>query len=85
MIENTEWSTDVKLFPLAYNSHITTSIGLSPNEMVLNQNPPTPMMFTANSSKNAQGFFQPNIDSILYNLPIHTHVKYHFNHPQIFK
>ena len=33
----TEWSTDVKLFPLAYNSQITTSLGLSPYEMVFNQ------------------------------------------------
>ena len=30
----TEWSTDVKLFPLAYNSQIATTLGLSPYEMV---------------------------------------------------
>ena len=26
----TEWSADVKLFPLAYNSQITTTLGMSP-------------------------------------------------------
>ena len=31
----TEWSADVKLFPLAYNSQITTTLGMSPYEMVL--------------------------------------------------
>ena len=30
----TEWSTDVNLFTLAYNSQITTTVGLSPYEMV---------------------------------------------------
>ena len=30
----TEWSADVKLFPLAYNSQITTTLGMSPYEMV---------------------------------------------------
>ena len=29
----TEWSADVKLFPLAYNSQITTTLGMSPYEM----------------------------------------------------
>ena len=28
----TEWSADVKLFPLAYNSQITTTLGMSPYE-----------------------------------------------------
>ena len=31
----TEWSTDVKLFPLSYNSKITTKLGMSPYEMFL--------------------------------------------------
>ena len=31
----TEWSADVKLFPLAYNSQITTTLGMSPYEMFL--------------------------------------------------
>ena len=35
----TEWSADVKLFPLAYNSQITTILGMSPYEMVFNQKP----------------------------------------------
>ena len=72
----TEWSADVKLFPLAYNSQITTTLGMSPYEMVFN---------TANSHKNAQGYCQPNKDSICYNLPLHTHHEDHFHHPQIFK
>ena len=45
----TEWSTDVKLFPLSYNSQITTTLGLSPYEMVFNQKPRKSKMFTANS------------------------------------
>ena len=47
----TEWSTDVKLLPSSYNPQITTTLGLLPYEMVFNQKPQKPMMFTANSSK----------------------------------
>ena len=81
----TEWSADVKLFPLAYNSQITTTLGMSPYEMVFNQKPRKPIMFTANSHKNEQGYCQPNKDSICYNLPLHTHDEDHFHHPQILK
>ena len=81
----TEWSADVKLFPLAYNSQITTTSRMSPYEMVFNQKPRKPIMFTANSHKNAQGYCQPNKDSICYNLPLHTHGEDHFHHPQILK
>ena len=55
----TEWSTDVKLFPVTYNSQTTTTLGLSPYEMTFNQKPRKPKMFTANSSKNAQRYYQP--------------------------
>ena len=41
----TEWSTDVKLFPLSYNSRITTTLGMSPYEMVVNQKSRKPIMF----------------------------------------
>ena len=78
----TEWSTDVKSFPLSYNSQITTALGLSPYEMVFNQKP---RMFTANSSKKAQGFCQPTKESICYNLPLHTDDEDHFHHPQLIK
>ena len=81
----TEWSTDVKLFPLSYNSQITTTLGMSIYEMVFNQKPRKPIMFTANAHKNQQGYCQPNKDSICYNLPLHTHDEDHFHHPQIFK
>ena len=79
----TKWSADVKLFPLAYNSQITTTLGMSPYEMVFNQKPRKPIMFTANAHKNAQGYCQPNKDSICYNLPLHTHDEDHFHHPPI--
>ena len=81
----TEWSTDVKLFPLSYNSQITTTLGMSPYEMVLNQKPRKQIMFTANAHKNAQGHCKPNKDSICYNLPLHTHDEDNFHHPQILK
>ena len=81
----TEWSADVKLLPLAYNSQNTTTLGLSPYEMVFNQKPRKPIMFTANSHKNAQSYCQPNKDSVCYNLPLHTHNEDHFHHPQILK
>ena len=42
-------------------------------------------MFTANSSKNAQGYCQPTKESKYCNLPIHTHNEDHFHHPQILK
>ena len=79
----TEWSADVKLFPSAYNSQITTTFGMSPYEIVFNQKPRKPIMFTANAHKNAQGYCQPNKDSICYNLHLHTHDEDHFHHPQI--
>ena len=68
----TECSTDVKLFPVSYNSQFTTTLGLSTYEMVFNQKPRKPIMFTANSSK-------------CYNLPLHTHDEAHFHHPQFLK
>ena len=60
----TEWSADVKLFPLSYKSQITTTLGMSPYVMVFNQKPRKPIMFTANAHKNTQGHCQPNKDSI---------------------
>ena len=81
----TEWSADVKLFPLSYNSQKTTTLGMSPYEMVFNLKPRKPIMFTANAQKNAQGHCKPNKDSICYNLPLHTHDDDKFLHPQILK
>ena len=81
----TEWSADVKLFPLSYNSQITTTLGMSTYEMVFNQKPRKPIMFTAKSHKNAQGYCQPNKDLICNNLPPHTHDEDHSHHPQILK
>ena len=81
----TVWSTNVKLFPLSYKSQITTTLGLSPYEMVLKKKPRKPIMFTANSSKTAQGYCQPTKESICYNLPLHTHDEDHFHHPQFIK
>ena len=42
-------------------------------------------MFIENKNKNAQGYCQPNKDSICYNLPLHSHDEDHFHHPQILK
>ena len=81
----TEWSTDVKLFPLSYSSQITTTLGMSPYEMVFKQKPRKPIMFTANASQQTQGYCQPNKDSVCYNLPLHTHDEDHFHHPQTLK
>ena len=81
----TEWSTDVKLIPLSYNSQIKTTLEMSPYEMVFNQKPRKPKMFTANAHKNAQGYCQPNKDSICYNLSLHTHDEDQFHDPQILK
>ena len=81
----TERSTDVKLFPLSYNSQITTTLGMSTHKMVFYQKPRKPTMFMANAHKNAQGYCQPNKDSICYNLLFHIHDEDHFHHPQILK
>ena len=62
-------STDVKLFPLAYNSQITTTLGMSPYEKVINQKPRKRIIITANAHKNAQGYCQPNKDSIFTTYP----------------
>ena len=74
-------STDVKLFPLASNSQISTTVGLSPYETVFNQKTRKPIMFKANSSKHTQGYCQPTKDSICYNLPLHTHDEDRFHPP----
>ena len=81
----TEWSTDVKLFPLSYNSQITTTLGMSPYEMIFNQKPKKLIIFSANAHKNAQGHCKPNKDKICYNLPLHKHDEDHFHHPQNLK
>ena len=80
-----EWSTDVKIFPLSYNSQITTTLGMSPYKTVFNRKPRKSIMFTANAQKNSQGHCKPNKDSICYNLPLHTHDEDTFHHPQILK
>ena len=56
---DTRWLTDVKLLPLSYNSQITTTLGLSPYEMVFNQKLRKPIIFTASSSKNAKVIANP--------------------------
>ena len=81
----TEWLADVKLFPLSYNSQITTTLGMSPYKKVFNQKPQKPIMFTENAHKNTQGYCQPNEDSICYNLPLHTQDEDHFHHLQFLK
>ena len=81
----TGWSTDVKLFLLAYNSQITKTLGISPYEMVFYQKLRKLILFTANSSKNTRGYCEPTKESICYNLSLHTHNEYHFHHPQILK
>ena len=53
--------------------------------MVFNQKPRKPIMFTANSSKNTQGFCQPTKEAICYNLTLHTHDEDHFLHTQVLK
>ena len=78
----TEWSIDVKIFPLSYKSQITTTLGKSPYKMVFIQSHENQ---SANAHKNAQVYCQPNKDSICYNLPLHTHDEDHFHHPQILK
>ena len=62
-----------KIIPVIHNSQITTTLGMSPYEMVFNQKPPKLIMFTANTHKNAQDYCQPNKDSICFNLPL-THM-----------
>ena len=81
----TERSTDVKLLPLAYNSQITTTLGLSPYQGVFNQKRRKTIIFIGNSSKNTQGHCQPTKESICDNLPLHTHDEDHSHQPQILK
>ena len=84
-IRYTELSRDVKFFALAYNSQITITLGLSPYDMVFNQKPRNPIMFTANSSNSTQGYCRPTKKLVRYNLPLHTHDEDHFHQPQILK
>ena len=62
-----------KVISVSYNSQITTTLGMSPYEMVFKQKPRKTIMFTANAHKNAQSYCQPNKDPICYKLPLHTH------------
>ena len=52
----TEWSTDLKLFPLAYSSQITVILKIYPYEMVFYQKPRKTIRFTANSLKTQKAF-----------------------------
>ena len=81
----TEWSTDVKLIPLSNDSQITTTLGLSPYEMLFNQKPRKPIIFTAKTSKKAQSYCQPTKEPKCYNLRLHTHNEDHCHHSQILK
>ena len=51
--------------------------------MIFNRKPQKPIKFTANSSKNTQGYCQATKESLGYNPSLHTHVEDHFHHPQI--
>ena len=73
----TELSADVKLFPLSHNLQITTTLGMSPYEMVFNQKPREPIMCTANAHKNAQGYCQP--DPQILKLTSGTHTEWILN------
>ena len=53
--------------------------------MVINQKPRQQIIFTANSSKNTQGYCQLTKESVCYNLPLHTHDEDQFHHPQKLK
>ena len=59
-----------KTTPLSYNSQTTTTLGMSPYEMVIDQKPRNSIMFTANAHKSTQGLCQPKKNSICYNLPL---------------
>ena len=79
----TEWSADVKFSLLSYNSQITTTLGMSPYEMVFNQKPQNQLYsqqtllkmhkVIVNQTKNQ------NVIIYLYN----KHDEDHFHHPQI--
>ena len=77
----TEWSTDVELFQLSYNSQITATLGLSPDEIETTETNNNHSKFF----KNAQGFCQLTKESIYYNLPLDTHDEDHFHRPQTLK
>ena len=51
--------------------------------MVFNQKQRKPKLFTANSSKNAEGYCQPTKLSNCYELPLHKQDEDHFHHPKI--
>ena len=57
--EYTEWLTDVKFFPLAYNSQVIKTLGLSPYRMVFNQKSRKSIKFTAKTSKTHKVFANP--------------------------
>ena len=56
-------------------------------EMVFNRKLRKSIMFTANNSKNTQGYCQPRKESMCYNLPLHTHDEdqFHISSPTYFK
>ena len=81
---STEWST-ADLLRLAYNSRLTTTLGLSPYETVFNQKPQKPIKFSANSSKKNKIIALPTKESICFILQLHTRDEDQFHHPQILK
>ena len=66
-----------KIIPHSLQFKSNSNLRLSPCEMVFNQKPRNPIMFTANT----QCYCHSTKEPIFYNLPLHTHDKNHFHLP----
>ena len=80
----TELSADVKLFPLAYNSQITTTLGMSPYEMVLIKSQVNQLCLQQMPIKMHK-VIANQIKTQFVITYLYTHDEDHFHHPQILK
>ena len=80
----TELSADVKLFPLAYNSQITTTLGMSPYKMVLIKCQVNQLCLQQMRIKMHK-VIANQIKTQFVITYLYTHDEDHFHHPQILK
>ena len=79
------WSHNVKVFPFAFNSQVTTNVNLSPYELVFGQKPKKPILFNLSSTTDSLENCKATEDSPCFSLPQHTHTDHLGHHPPIKK
>ena len=79
------WSRKAKFFPYAYNTQYQTRLGMSPYEVVFNQEPRKLTKIKLKTTTDEIGNCKPTDTSACNAQPTHTHLEKQFSHPKIAK